>query len=398
MQVKAISACPNTDSATGTDAQSEAFTQLYAEYFRRVRAVVHRRIGDREMSQELTQETFARLWADLVAGKVDLSEVRTPLYWLVNRAKWTIAGHYRRTSAHAETTVHEETFSALLEHMIIEDPAAVVAARIGVGQLMLTLPFEPRRALALCLLEDMPVTDVARETGLTQREVKDHVAEGLRLLREQLGVCLEQDEAWATRAVALARRVPRRDTTRTPVAVHIRTGVCEAVASGTYPVGTVLPSFSTLARLFAPTGTERVNPSSVSKALGMLCRDGLLTRTPEGYVVTATTPHADHGPRKDSLPKDVLGRMADLIVSQCAPGAPLSPAALARELGCTPMSATRALRCLGDAGLVVWHHTPSGRARYSVAGLSYRATEPAVALVPAPRRSPENLTGTPVPA
>ena len=182
MQVKAISACPGTVPAMSADV-SVVFSVLYAEHFRGLVALVWRRVDDWALAEDLTQAMFVKLWADVAAGTVDLTGVG--FGWLANRAMWAVGSHYRLARVRAEAAMDDATTRMLADRT--DDPLALVTARIGVGQLILTLPFQPRRALALCLLEDMPVCDVAHETGLSEHEVKAHLAEGLTRLRELLG-------------------------------------------------------------------------------------------------------------------------------------------------------------------------------------------------------------------
>jgi RNA polymerase sigma-70 factor (ECF subfamily) len=252
MQVKAISACPDTDSAPVAGDAAEAFARLYGEYFDRVRGLAYWRVSDRDLAEDLAQETFSHLWEQVAAGAVDLTEVRNPFTWLATRAKWTVGRHYRQARIRTEVALDDHTMRspAMAEH-----PIDLVAARIGMGQLILALPFPARRVLALHYLEGLPVPDVAEETGQSVEEVWRHLAEGVQQLRGLLGVGDVDVPAPSARD-----RARRTTLTRAPsMASEVRELLRAAIRSGRFTPGSVLPSSGALAAQFRPPSRPPVD-------------------------------------------------------------------------------------------------------------------------------------------
>jgi hypothetical protein len=202
------------------------------------------------------------------------------------------------------------------------NPMDVVAARITAGQIIAVLDAPVRRALALHLLEDLSIAEVAAETGETERQVKAQVKQGLSALRAQLGVEVTQQDitqrardrrelarqvyrdslaagrpltmralaaqfgctgAWAHNAVraegGMKRPAPARDVARDTLREEIRQGL--------YPLGTRLPSSIKLAERWDTTfGT-------VAWALRALAAEGYVrrgTHKKDGYFVADALP------------------------------------------------------------------------------------------------------------
>jgi RNA polymerase sigma factor (sigma-70 family) len=393
MQVKAISACPDTDSTNVTADPAAMFSALYAEFFGRVCAVVNRRVEDWDLAQELTQEMFCGLWEQVAAGTLDLAEIYAPLGFLANRAKWAVAHYLRSTRVLAEESTRDDVLVKLADRD--EHPIDVVTARLSVGQMVFGLPFASRRALALHLWEDMPVQAVAEQTGQSVHAVKAQVAEGLAELRALMGVRAEQVAAQVSAAADRERgRRLRVMAAPKPVsrAAYLRQALRAAIVDGWYRPGTALPGRMALADLHIGKDDRRLSDptADVVRALTALCADGLLTRIGATYTVTEQAPALATRPEREQ---------------------PTARQNIARELlaGAWPVG-TR-LPARRDLAARWGHHLPAVRATFNelidlgvlaiapggglgcvVVALpaTEPTTQPVPGRVPAPRRSPED--------
>jgi RNA polymerase sigma-70 factor (ECF subfamily) len=142
------------------------FDEFFTASYRRVTGQVYAIIGDYDEAQECVQEAFARAWshrrklADMAHPE---AYVRTTAYHLAV-SRWRRVVRARRPGDRAlsvpvESTAHDESHVAL-----------VSALR--------HLPEVQRRAIMLHHIADLPVRDVARETGVPEGTVKARLSRG----------------------------------------------------------------------------------------------------------------------------------------------------------------------------------------------------------------------------
>lgn len=146
--------------------QEHEFDAWYEAAFGRLVNQLHAMIGDREEARDCVQEAFVRAWSHRRvldrAGNPD-AWVRTTAYRLAV-SRWRRAVRGRRDPDRA---VGARTSSPPPD----ENRVALVAA-------LRALPDEQRRALVLHHLADLPVAEVARETGAPEGTVKARLSRG----------------------------------------------------------------------------------------------------------------------------------------------------------------------------------------------------------------------------
>lgn len=340
MQVKAISACPDTDSMTATDDVAVVFTGLFARFYERlVRYVAARAMHDMDVAEEVAQESFVRLWEEMaVRGRV----VRDPerAFGLVAQVgRWELQRYWDRRSGRMDSPAHDEELVSRVATAAPggSSPADIIAARVNAGQIIADLPQDYRRVLALHLLEDMPLSAVAEQTGLSEPTVRATYAEGLRRLQAQMGVTPVDPAEAAREARAEAVRVYRA-----------------SVAAGR-PLST-----SALGRMFGRSQTW-----------------ALQTLRQHGGTARRSAP-AWHGYR-DTL-------RAQILAGQYAPGSLMPPTTeLGARLGTSSGTMWRVLAGLCAEGVL----TRQGRQIHVAQTPAAPVPAPRI---PAPRRSPEDTT------
>lgn len=425
MQVKAISACPDTDSTTVAQDVAEVFSRWYADHYAEVRRYLHGRTRDWHLADELTQEMFVKLWERMAVEGRDFTGLERPVGLLVTMARWTLTGHRGRSAVRMEHLTDAPDWMRQFA-----DPAAqpfdVVAARQCAGQAIADLPQDYRRVLALHLLEDLAVPQVAEATGLSVAQVKETITEGLRRLRERMGVRAEElaerararreharqvyresvtagrpltmralaerfgePEQWAHAVVRVEGAIPRHRPARDRALIDLRT----EIVAGVYAPGSRMPTSVELAPRW------HTSPSSVCHAFRALATEGLLTRgegRTGGFYVTRAplatqlpAAPAPVAPLRPSVKRErtLAAIRADLDTGRWAPGTAMpSCRVLAPTLGVEHGTVLHAYRALAAEGLL----RRTGR-RYTV---SMSTPTPAAPVrIPAPRRSPENRPG-----
>jgi plasmid stability protein len=223
------------------------------------------------------------------------------------------------------------------------------------GQLILALPVSLRRVLALHLLEDLSAEEVARETGQTAAVVAGQIQEGIALVRSAAGV--RTDDIAARVETEDARECHRRLSVlaageKVSRPARVREALRAAIAGGAYAPGSVMPATSLLAALYAPrrrTPWDR-DTRIVLRVLNGFARDGLLTRTEQGFEVTAQASRLAAGMRRTAVSaRQMLAR--ELLDGVYAPGEVLpAQRVLATRWGCEQRSVWAALSVVADLG------------------------------------------------
>ncbi len=154
--------------------QDGRYAEFYDTTWRRVVTYLYAVSGDLSTAQDLAQEAYARAWQrwGTVGTYADPEAwVRTVGYRLcLNRwrtARNRLKAYRRHGPADAAPAPSENT-------------VALVAA-------LRELPPEQRDAIALHHLLDLPVDEVARQTGTSVNTVKARLARGRRRLADLLG-------------------------------------------------------------------------------------------------------------------------------------------------------------------------------------------------------------------
>ncbi len=113
--------------------------------------------GDRELAQDLAQETFARLYEFRAAHP----ERTLAVSWLYTVARRLAIDHWRAARARPQTALWDASLGA-------DDPAEeAVAIREQVASILTRMPRGERQCLVLFYIEDWPLDRIARELGLS---------------------------------------------------------------------------------------------------------------------------------------------------------------------------------------------------------------------------------------
>lgn len=155
---------------------AEEFDSFYAASFNRLVGQVYAMVGNRDEAQECVQEAFVRAWSHrrkLVEARAPEAWVRTTAYRLAV-SRWRRAVRARRDPDRA---VQPQ------QHLDGLDPDHVVLVAA-----LRQLPEAQRNALVLHHLCDLPVAEVAAETGVPVGTVKARLSRG----RAALSALLEE--------------------------------------------------------------------------------------------------------------------------------------------------------------------------------------------------------------
>jgi RNA polymerase sigma-70 factor (ECF subfamily) len=120
--------------------------------------------GDRELAQDLAQETFARLYEFRASHPTRTLSVS----WLYTVARRLAIDHWRAVGARPRTAPLDEN----ARHLAHDAPDQAVVLRQEVAEVLERMPKAERECLVLFYFEDWPLELIARELNLSAVTVR----------------------------------------------------------------------------------------------------------------------------------------------------------------------------------------------------------------------------------
>lgn len=142
------------------------FDDFYTTSYARVVGQVHAMIGNRDEAEECVQEAFVRAWAH----RRSLDRSGHPEAWVRTTAYRLAVSRWRRV-----VRGRRPADRALAAPVVAAPPSE---AHVVLVRALEQLPEPQRRALVLHHLADLPVHEVARETGVPEGTVKARLSRG----------------------------------------------------------------------------------------------------------------------------------------------------------------------------------------------------------------------------
>jgi len=146
--------------------EAEEFDDFYTASFTRLVGQVYAMIGDRDEAQDCVQEAFVRAWSH----RRTLDRAQSPEAWVRTTAYRLAVSRWRRTMRGRRAPDR-----ALQD---VRPTAGLDPDRVALVAALRELPEPQRRALVLHHLCDLPVADVAAETGVPIGTVKARLSRG----------------------------------------------------------------------------------------------------------------------------------------------------------------------------------------------------------------------------
>jgi RNA polymerase sigma-70 factor, ECF subfamily len=162
------------------DGDSQAFALLYDRHSRAAFSLAYRMMGERQASEDLTQEAFIKIWRGAPSFRAGRGGVRTWILSIVrNQGKDQLRSHAtrRRTQDKVEATAARtqpsEAFAETWRN----------SQRDRVREALNTLPQEQLKILELAYFSGYTHVEIADLLGLPLGTVKGRMRLGLKKLR-----------------------------------------------------------------------------------------------------------------------------------------------------------------------------------------------------------------------
>jgi RNA polymerase sigma factor (sigma-70 family) len=154
----------------------QAFEELFRQHQKQVYAWIVRIVRDSGIAEDLTVETFWRIYR----SRARFDPGSSFGAWAYRIATNAALDNLRR--ARRETELPEDLIAKAEP-----DPAVHREERLRIREAFCRLPAKYRLVALLALIEDQPYEQIAAATGISVTLVKVRVFRAVRLLRKQLG-------------------------------------------------------------------------------------------------------------------------------------------------------------------------------------------------------------------
>lgn len=160
--------------------KEQFFSQIYDEHIDKVYRFVFFKVSNETLAQDITSETFTRLWKEIVSDR----EVRNPSGFLFRVAKNMVIDYYRAKDQNP--IILDNLDTVLDKNQDIEQKAAekddmrIVTAALG------QLNDDSRLAVSMYYIEQEPISEVAKALNRSQGATRVLIHRGMKQLREIL--------------------------------------------------------------------------------------------------------------------------------------------------------------------------------------------------------------------
>lgn len=155
--------------------EAEQFTEYYRKYFHGVYQYVHRRILNRQMTEDIVQDTFCMAY---IKGR-DFLEHSQPQLWLLRTARNKMLELYRKTKYRSTVPLEEETERGQ-EELNYEVKELEVSA-------LATLSVQEWKLVKNHYLYGVTISELAEWEGISENNMRVRLSRMKKRLRDDMG-------------------------------------------------------------------------------------------------------------------------------------------------------------------------------------------------------------------
>jgi len=160
--------------------KEQFFSQIYDEHVDKVYRFVLFKVSSEAIAQDITSETFTRLWKEISMDK----EIRNPSGFLFSVARNMITDHYRLKDQNPVILDNPENIldnsQDIAGQAVQKDDMRIITAALG------QMDNDYRLALSMYYIEQEPISEVAKALGKSQGATRVIIHRGMKQLRQIL--------------------------------------------------------------------------------------------------------------------------------------------------------------------------------------------------------------------
>jgi RNA polymerase sigma-70 factor (ECF subfamily) len=162
----------------------EAFTCLLARHLNPVHAYLYRLTGSHADADDLSQDTFLRVWRKAASFKPGRVKLAT---WLYRIAHNLCIDEFRKRRAHAVVSLSEHPVNGFEEQAIQSPTQEVDCENLELVNIaLMRLPENQRSALVLCQIQGFSNRETAEILGIGVSALESLLARARRRLKNEL--------------------------------------------------------------------------------------------------------------------------------------------------------------------------------------------------------------------
>ena len=158
-----------------------AFTTLYRNYSSRLFTKINHMVNDEEITKELLQDVFLKLWSQ----KANLDPEKSIKSFLLTIAVNLVYDHFRKLSKdrkHAQSVLQ----TAVDYYTHTEEGINSKESLKLIHQAIDQLPPQRKQIFLLCRIDGKSYDQVAEQLSISPSTVRDHIVKGNKIVREYL--------------------------------------------------------------------------------------------------------------------------------------------------------------------------------------------------------------------
>jgi RNA polymerase sigma-70 factor (ECF subfamily) len=167
---------------------TEAFRTIYDMYYSRIQVYCSGYVSERSIAQEMTQDTFIKLWekSDLLP---DDTMFQPLLYRIARNNCLNYLKHLKVTDKYQKFQAHRKADIELNIYALTDESAQmVISAELEsrILRVIDSLPPACKKVFELSRMEEKKYSEIAEELGIAVKTVENQIQKALKKLRKEL--------------------------------------------------------------------------------------------------------------------------------------------------------------------------------------------------------------------
>lgn len=154
-----------------------AFVDIYEKYWHKVFHIAYRRVSEKEVAKELTQDLFLKLWEK--RKKIEIDKLEN---YLVTAIKNAVINHIESQLVANRYLIYYKSFVSL-QNLTTENSINFNELSEAVEKGLANLPEKSRVVFRLNKLDHWPVEKVALHLHLSEKTVGYHLTKSVKFMR-----------------------------------------------------------------------------------------------------------------------------------------------------------------------------------------------------------------------
>lgn len=158
------------------------FLKAYNDHASSILRHIYFRVSNKELAEDLTQETFFKTWRYISEKDVEISNLKTFLYRVANNL---IIDHYRQKH---KNTVDIENISEefIADNAQQEKDAEKKFDKKLIEESLLRLKDDQKQIIIYRYIDDLSIPEISKLTGKSKENIRVIIHRGLKSLRKTI--------------------------------------------------------------------------------------------------------------------------------------------------------------------------------------------------------------------